>query len=267
MSFQENLRQKIKLEKLASRVIGSLGIGQSQHHIDKEAMQRLLESSPYQHRHERDLDLYIKPLEGEEKMILVLDNELPIFRSTVEDVVTRRSPRTLEMWKISTIRHILVDSDIKVSTGRESVETVLKDAVARLDLSYTDGDIDDLARDGTAWLAGGEAGEVEKNLAMFAALLGYRKPPKYFGLDQTVSYGAAAPGPDDEMVFGPLVLYRPAANTLFWIDRKFSRTDVEQMEFLRAVAAGQASVPVTGEAVFQKLQANVLQQPERVLGG
>jgi hypothetical protein len=265
MSFKENLLQKIKLEKLAGRVIGSLGSGQSNHHIDREAMQRLLEKSPYQYRHERDLDLYVKPLDGGEKMILVLDNELPIFQSTVEDVVTRRSPRTLEMWKISTIRHILVDSDIKVSNGKESVETVLMDAVALLDLSYTAGDINDLTREGMAWLAGGETEEVEKTLVMFGALLGYRKPPKYFGLDHTVSYGVAAPGPDDEVIFGPLVLYRPAANSLAWIEREFSTTDKQQMEFLRAVAAGQASVPVTGEAVFLKLQENVLQQPDRTL--
>ena len=67
------------------------------------------------------------------------------------------------------------------------------------------------------------------------------------------------------MAFGPLVLYRPADNTLLWIDESLSQSDKKQMEFLRSVAARQASVPVTGDAVFQKLQANVLKQPGRVL--
>jgi len=265
MTFKENLLQKIELEKLASRVIASIGTGQAQYPVDQEAMQGLLELSPYQYQHERDLDLYVKPAGGELQMILVLDNELPIFRSTVKDVVTRRSPRTLEMWKISTIRHILVDSDIKISTREKSVETVLHDALAQLDLSYTDGDIEDLAREGMAWLAGSEAGGVEKTLAMFAALLGYGKPPKYFGLDQAVCFGVSATGPDKDVIFGPLVLYRPGDNTLSWMDKPFSRSDRQQVEFLRAVAAGQASVPITGEAVFQKLKANVLAQPGRVL--
>ena len=264
-SFQENLLRKIELERLASRVIASIGTGQAHHPVDKKAMRQLLELSPYQYRHERDLDLYVKPADEELKLILVLDNELPIFRSTVKDVVIRRSPRTLEMWKISTIRHILVDSDIKVSNRDKSVETVLRDALAQLDLNYTDRDIDDLAREGMAWLAGSNAEGVETTLAMFGALLGYRKPPGYFGLDQAVCYGVSAAGRDKEAVFGPLVLYRPADNTLFWIDRPFSSSDRQQMEFLRSVAKGRASVPTTGDAVYEKLKANVLEQPERDL--
>jgi len=265
MSFQENLLRKIELERLAYQVIASCGTEQSRHPIDKEAMRSLLELSPYQYQRQRDLDIYVKPVGGELQMILVLDNELPIFRSTVKDVVTRRSPRTLEMWNIRTVRNILVDSDIKISTRGESVETVLGDSVAQLDLTYTDTDIENLARDGMGSLAGSNASGVEKSLTLFAALLGYRKPPKNFGLDHMVCYGISAPGPDNDGVFGPLVLFRPAGNTLLWIDESLSRSDEQQMEFLRSVAAGEASVPLTGDAVFQKLQANVLEQPGRVL--
>jgi hypothetical protein len=265
ISFKENLQRKIELDRLATRVIASCGTGQARHSVDKEAMGSLLDLSPYQYQRERDLDLYVKPAGSELKMILVLDNELPIFRSTVKDVVTRRSPRTLEMWKISTIRHILVDSDIKMSTGAESVETVLKDAVAMLDLTYTDTDIENLAREGMAWLAGSDANGVGESLALFAALLGYGKPQKYFGLDNTISYGVSTSGKDDDVVFGPLVLYRPGDNILAWIDQSFSRSDREQTKNLNSLATGQASVPMTGDAVFEKLQAIVLERPERVL--
>jgi hypothetical protein len=262
--FEENLLQKIELERLAARVIASIGTGQPPHRIDKEAMRSLLELSPYQYQHERDLDLYVKALDGEKKLILVLDNELPIFQSTVKDVVTRRSPRTLEMWRISTIRHILVDSDIKQSTREESVRTVLRDAVAQLDLTYTAADIESLAREGMAWLAGREVSGVTESLALFGALLGYKKPPKQFGLDQTICYGFTAPGPDKKMVFGPLVLYLPGDNTLLWLDRTFALSDRQQLKTLRSIAAGQASVPVRGDAVFEKLKTNVLDQPEQV---
>jgi len=265
MSFQENLLRKIELERLASRVIASMGTEQARHPIDRDAMRNLLELSPYRYQRERDLDLYVKPAEREQKMILVLDNELPIFRSTIKDVVMRRSPRTLEMWSIRAIRKILVDSDIKMSTREKSVQTVLQDAVAQIDLAYTDRDIKNLAREGKAWLAGRETGGVEKILVLFAALLGYRKPPKNFGLDQTVCYGVSVPGPSKEIIFGPLVLYRPADNTLLWIDRSISRPDRQQMDFLRAVAKGQATVSVRGDDVFEKLQANVLAQPKRVV--
>jgi hypothetical protein len=265
MSFQENLLRKIELDRLATLVIASCGTEQVRHPVNKEAMRRLLELSPYQYQRERDLDLYVKPDEGEMEMILILDNELPIFRSTVKDVVTRRSPRTLELWNIRTIRKILVDSDIKMNTRGKSVETVLRDAVELLDLTYTDTDIKDLAREGMAWLAGSVADGVEKTLTLFGALLGYQKPPKYFKLDNTVCYGISVTKPKNDVVFGPFVLYRPADNTLLWIDKLLSRSDRQQMEFLRSVATGQASVPVTGDAVFEKLQANVLEKPERTL--
>jgi hypothetical protein len=265
MSFKENLLRKIELERLASQVIASCGTEESRHPVDKEAMRSLLELSPYQYQRERDLDLYVKPLEGELRMILVLDNKLPIFQSTVKDVVTRRSPRTLEMWNFRTIRNILVDSDIKVSIRTKSVETVLMDAVAQLDLTYTDKDIKNLAREGMAWLAGNNADGVKKSLALFGALLGYQEPPHDFGLDHTVCYGISASGPDNDPTFGPLVLYLPDTNTLVWINESLSQSDRKQMEFLRSIAVGESSVPVAGDMVFEKLQANVLEQPGRVL--
>jgi len=265
MSFKENLLRKIELERLASQVIASCGTEESRHPVDKEAMRSLLELSPYQYQRERDLDLYVKPLEGELRMILVLDNMLPIFQSTVKDVVTRRSPRTLEMWNFRTIRNILVDSDIKVSIRAKSVETVLMDAVAQLDLTYTETDIKNLAREGMAWLAGNNSSGVEKSLALFGELLGYDKPPHDFGLDHIVCYGVSASGPDNDPTFGPLVLYRPDDNTLAWINESFSQSNHKQMELIRSVAAGESSVSVTGDAVFEKLQANVLEQPGRVI--
>jgi hypothetical protein len=203
MSFQENLLRKIELERLASRVIASMGTEQARHPVDRDAMRSLLELSPYRHQRERDLDLYVKPAEGEQKMILVLDNELPIFRSTIKDVVTRRSPRTLEMWSIRTIRKILVDSDIKMSTREKSVRTVLQDAVAQIDITYTDRDIKNLVREGMAWLAGREAGGVEKILAMFAALLGYRTPPKISGLTKPYVMEFQSPDPTRKLSSGP----------------------------------------------------------------
>jgi len=265
MSFKENLLQKIEIDRLAYKVIASCGPAHVRHPVDKEAMRRLLVLSTYEYQHERDLDLYVKAIEGELKMILVLDNELPIFRSTIKDVVVRRSPITLEMWSFRTIRKILVDSDIKVSVRGKSVETVQRDAIEQLDLTYTDADIENLALEGMAWLAESNADGVEETLTLFAGLLGYRKPPRPFGLDHTVCYGVPASGPDNEATFGPLVLYRPADNTLAWINESFSRSDRQRIEFLRAVASGESSVPVTGEAVFRKLQANVLERPERVL--
>jgi hypothetical protein len=265
MTFKENLLQKIELERLASLIIASCGSEQSTRPVDKEAMRSLLELSPYQYQRERDLDLYVKPAGGELKTILVLDNKLPIFRSTVKDVVTRRSPRTLEMWNLKTVRNILVDSDIKLSTRAKSVETILKDAVAQLDLTYTVKDIEDLAKEGMAWLAGSDASNVGKILALFAALLGFEKPQKDFGLNNTICYGVSTPGKNDDLIFGPIVLYRPADNILVWIDESFSNSDREHLKFLQSIAAGQTSVEVKGDTVFEVLKTKVQEKPDRVV--
>jgi hypothetical protein len=263
-SFKENLLKKIELERLAGRVIASIGTGQVPPKIDRESMKLFLEMSPYKYRNERDLDLYILDEEGEAKKVLVLDNELPIFESSVDDVVTRRSPRTLEMWRISTIRKILNDSDIKESTREDSVRMVLADTIAELDLHYTEDDIAELAKEGMAWLAGKDAAKVGEMLSLFGAMLGYDKPPRNFGLDQVISYGLTVPQPNGEVAFGPLVLYRPADNVLLWIEQTFSRADRDQMETLKSIAAGRKSAPVKGDAVFEKLKAEVLQETEQV---
>jgi len=265
MSFRENLERKIEIDRLAWQVIASCGSAQVRHAVDKVAMQRLLALSSYRYQRERDLDLYVKAVAGGMSMILVLDNELPIFRSTIKDVVVRRSPRTLDLWSIRTIRKILVDSDIKESVRGESVTAVQRDAVAQLDLSYTDADIRNMAVEGMASLAAGDAGGVTEILSLFAELLGYRQPPKHVGLGQAVCYGASASGPEQETIFGPLVLYRPADNSLAWLGEPLSLSDKQQVEFLRGVVAGEVVVQMTGDAVLQMLQAKVLARPERML--
>ena len=264
MAFKENLLRKIAIDRLASQVAASCApLPGVRHRIAKEPMRRLLEMGTFQYQHERDLDLYVKPAAAEQKLILVLDNELPIFRTTVQDVVVRRSPRTLEMWSFRTIRRILVDSDIKVSTNGQSVETVRRDDLGQLDLTYTDADIHDLALDGMTWLAAARAERVEEILTLFASLLGFVKPPKGFGLEETVSFGVVAYGPGDEVLFGPLVLFRPSGNTLAWIDKPLAKSDREQMRFLREAASGTARVPLRGEAVLRKLAEEVLALPQR----
>ena len=103
MSFKENLLTKIKIDRLAAKVMASIGPAESGSKVDKEAMRQLMEMSPYVHQKERDLDLYVEPISEEQKKILVLDSELPIYRTTIEDVTIRKSPLIKEMVKIRNI--------------------------------------------------------------------------------------------------------------------------------------------------------------------
>ena len=136
MPFKENLLQKIKINRLSSKVIQSIGPVESGLKIDKDAMRSLLEMGPYKYKKERDLDLYMNEIDDAQSDILVLDNELPIYRTTVEDVAIRKSPYTKEMLSIRNIIKILKDSDVKLSRKEESVKIVQKKCNELLNLNY-----------------------------------------------------------------------------------------------------------------------------------
>ena len=148
MSFKENLLEKIRIKQLARDVQASIGPAESGLKIDKDAMRSLLEMSPFQFQQARDLDLYIEKRDGEQSRILVLDNELPIYITTVEDVLIRKSPYIREMTKIRNIIKILKDSDVKVSRKEESVQTVEKACIDLLNLAFNASDIEEIAAEG-----------------------------------------------------------------------------------------------------------------------
>jgi hypothetical protein len=150
MAFRENLLKKIQIDQLASRVLATIGALGSEVKLDREAMRQLLALSPYAPQRVRDLDLYVEDTGTPVKQILVLDNELPIYRTTVADVAMRKSPTVGEMAKIWNIVKILKDSDVKISRKSDSLKAVQDESIARLDLSFGAEDINDIRRDGIA---------------------------------------------------------------------------------------------------------------------
>lgn len=155
MSFKENLLKKIEITQLARKVRATFGTPESGGKIDKDAMRSLLEMSPYQYYRERDLDLYIEPIDGAPDNILVLDNELPIYRTTVEDVALRKSPYTREMLSIGNIIKILKDSDVKISRKEASLDIIQGRCIDLLDLDFNVSDIETIAKEGAQYLDNG----------------------------------------------------------------------------------------------------------------
>ncbi|MGW8303889.1 MAG: hypothetical protein ACWGNO_17555, partial [Desulfobacterales bacterium] len=174
MSFKENLLTKLKIDNLAHNVIASIRPVESGAKVDKDAMRSLLAMSPYQHQKMRDLDLYVEAIDQTQKKIFVLDNELPIYQTTIDDVVMRKSPLIKEMVKIRNIIKILKDSDVKLSRKEESVIAIQKECIDQLDLSFNAADIDEIAKDGQASLERDYADGVIECLDLFAELLDYQ---------------------------------------------------------------------------------------------
>ncbi len=258
MSFRENLLKKIQIDRLTRIVLQSIGTPESGLKIDKDAMRRLLAMSPYEYRKVRDLDLYIREADGGKNKILVLDNELPIYLTTVDDVAMRKSPYIAEMVKIRNIIKILKDSDVKISIKQDSVKTIQQECIEQLDLSYNEEDIEQIARQGAAALENGYAEGVQESLLLFADLLGYHPPPKAFDIRHHEIFGSLARKEAGEIVYGPTVIYSLIDNSLKLIDEPISNFDKPRLEFFQGVAAGKEKATVEGAGAFDYLKKSVL---------
>lgn len=263
MSFKDNLLKKIKIDALAEKVIASWGPPGSEKRIDKEAMRDLLEMSPYAHQKKRDLDLYVTQGGGEKQKVLVLDNELPIYMTTVEDVVIRKSPYVKEMVSLRNVIKILKDSDVKISIKEESVKSVQKECIDRLDLSYAAADIESIAQDGASSLENKYNEGVSESLTLLAELLGYQPPPKAFKIRHCEIFGAVAEGKAGEIQYGPIVVFSRIDNSLKLIETHVGSFDTHKLDYVRQVAAGNEKADIEGPVVFRYLQDAVMKLPTK----
>lgn len=261
MSFKENLRKKIEIDDLAARVVGSIAPSDSVRKVDKPSMRRLLEMAGYTLRRERDLELYVENSHESKGPILVLDNDLTIYDTTVEDVVLRKSPYIKEMVSIRNIIKILNDKDVVVSRRQESVKRVQQVCIDQLDLSHSPADIDDIKFDGMASLESRYADGVVEVLTMFGELLGYQAPPKPFEVRHHKVIGASAPGVSGAIRFGPAVVYSLAHNDIKLIDRRLDSLNKEDIESFHRLVAGEEKPSAEGATVFDFLKQAVLSRP------
>ena len=260
MSFKENLITKIKIDNLANKVIASIGPAESGRKVDKDAMRNLLEMSPYQYQKARDLDLYVEDIDQDRKKIFVLDNELPIYRTTIDDVVIRKSPLIKEMVKIRNIIKILKDSDVKLSRKDASVKTIQKECIDQIDLSYTESDIEEIAADGKASFERDYPDGVAECLELFAEMLDYKPAPKAFRLSRHKIIGELTPKAGGEVLYGPMIIYSLIHGSLKLIEDRISSFDKTKIELVQQIAAGKQKAAAEGPDVFECLKNAVLKK-------
>ena len=260
MSYKENLLKKIEIDRLVNRVTTSIGSPDSGRKVDKEAMRRLLDIADYSHRHERDLDLYIENAGATKGLILVLDNDLTIYDTTVEDVIIRKSPIIKEMISIRNIIKILNDKDVVVSRKEASVMHVREACVKQLDLSHTPDDIGDIAIEGKASLESRYADGVVEVLAMFAEMLGYQPPPKVFDVRHHDILGEITEKSGGDTLFGPAVIYGRVHNEIKLIDRQLSSLSKEDLDYFQGVVKGEMKAAGEGADVFDFLKRSALKK-------
>lgn len=261
MSFKENLLRKIKIDKMAKQVIASIGPPDSERKVDKKIMRTLLEKSSYTYRRKRDLDLYIEDTDAEKTRILVLDNDLAVYNTSVYDVAMRKSPTVKEMMNPFNVIKILKDTDVVISKKEESVKTIQKECVDKLDLTFNEYDLDEIVNDGTASLEREYADGVIECLDIFAEILGFDTPPKAFKIGHHKIVGALTYSESGEVIFGPMVIYSIIHNLLSLIDQQIGSFNKGKIEFMHRVATGKEKATAEGSDVFQHLQQVALKFP------
>jgi hypothetical protein len=177
MSFKENLKARIELDRLLQKLVSTIKEPPGKWWVDKVLIQELLDMTDLEHKKLRDLHLYIRPLEGEIMEILVFDNELPIYHTTLADVALRKSPCWQEMFSIRNIKKIMNHHDVLVSKGKESLKRIHANALALLDLSYTRDDLAVLLEDARRGLDHKSIAQIQESFDLFFNLLDFQIVP------------------------------------------------------------------------------------------
>ena len=258
MPFKENLLRKIEIDRLIQSILAMIGPVDSGKRIDKALLGKLMAFFPWHRQKERDLELYLENADAKKTRILVLDNDLTIYDTTVNDVVMRKSPTVKEMVSIRNAIKILNDKDVVVCKKEASLREIQKICIAELDLDYTESDIAAIAAEGAASLENGYAEGVQESLMLLAELLGLVPAPKAFAMKHHDIYGRVAEKPGGEMTLGPLVIYSRVHDSLTCLEGPVGSRDKERFDRFKAVAAGEAEASASGAAVFDLMKAKVL---------
>jgi hypothetical protein len=262
MSFKENILQKIRFDQLHKTVVSSLGPPDSGRRLDREAMARLLKFSTYKPTPVRDLALYIKPDSGDPPAILLLDNELKVYKTSPEDVALRKSPTVKEMVSIRNAIKILNDKDVVISRGRETADAVHAELVAALDLSFTAADLDALAGDGKAALENKYADGVLEILTIFMEILEWPPAPSALRLSHHHIWGPRFAKGVGETVLSPVLIFSLTHNRLCLSEAQVSTKGPRRQEALDEIvaSAGEDDETLAGAAVWESLRQRALPQ-------
>lgn len=259
MSFKENLLKKIRIGILAGQVIHSIKPAEIGPKLHRVAMRELLKLAGYSSTNVRDLELYLKKnQENKKKIILVLDNELPLYHTSIDDVALRKSPTVKEMISIRNAIKILNDKDVVISKKNKTIETIRDEAEAALDLSFSEADLDEIVSDGLNSLENGYGKGVQEALALFGELLNFKEAPEKWRLNHFHITGKLSKKSSADILFGPLVIYDQIHNQL-----KLVKDTLETREggaLISRIALGKCDADLTGVAVWEFLKQMIMEK-------
>lgn len=266
MSFKENLRRKILIDRLVERVSRTLGVSGGGKKIDKEAMRRLLGMAGYTSVTERELELYRLDFQADTDDILVLDNELSVYHTTVKDVLVRKNPMIREMVNIFNMVKILNDSDVAVSKGKATIERIHSECLAGLDLTYTEADIEEIAEEGRTAFESESADQLEGVLDLFAEILSLAPPPVPLRLPGIKILGRVHKDDEGVSMYGPVLTYYRQANSLKFFDYYLAPEEMKKPQVYLDMVGGKEAATLEGNKVFGELKRRVMKEAPQLVG-
>lgn len=264
MGLKENLKAKIHLDTLLRKIMYTIKEPPETRWVDKHLLREILDMTDFVYKKAGTLDLYIHHPEDENVEVLVLDNELPVYHTTVADVVLRKNPHWQQVFSIRNIKKIMNDRDVVVSRGKESIKRLHANAIERLDLTYTRDDLGVLVEDAAKGLERGSVEQLWESLNLFFELLGFQ--PVYF---QTLEpglhlFGRPSLGRGAAPTFEHLLIFNEKALSIQLKKGPFSTNSDSDNDWVVRYAKGWETADLQGIAVFEFLTELALEQPHHL---
>jgi len=259
MGLKSNVLVKLNYDKMRQRVLSSLTSNQSPRKINKKAMTGLLISAGYQHHALRDIDIY--RISGGDTDItdsIVLDNELTCYRTSLPDVLLRKSPTLKEMINIRNAIKILNDSDVVTSKREVTLDKVYHKAVDTLELNFSKADILTMFADYEMDFRVDHHKSVLECLAVFSELSEYVHGPVFLEkrgvmilCKQTITH-------EKKVKFGPFIFYDEQSNHLKQAELYLLKSDKHKIQQFESVVTGKEPPSQSGRGIFQFMIQEIL---------
>ena len=206
------------------------------------------------------MEIYRIHPDAEKDDILVLDNELPLYHTTLKDVQLRRNPFLKEMVNVFNMFKILNDSDVKVDKGEETLGKIHSECLRDLDLTYTEADIEEIAADGRNALKREAVEQVDEVLDLFAEVLSFTPPPVPIRLPGMKILGRVHRDKDRVTMYGPVLTYYLQENELKFFDSLLASTEMKKAQVYLDMIGGKETATFAGSAVFDELKKRVMKE-------
>ncbi len=260
MSFKDNMKARIRLDRVFRQLFSTMKEPPGRWWVDKGLAHELLDMTDFEPRKFRDLHLYIRSLEDEAMEVLVFDNELPIYHTTVADVALRKSPLWQEMFSIGNIKKIMSDKDVIISKGKESLKILHANALALLDLTCTRDDVASLVQEAQSGLERKSIAEIQESLDLFIALLDFQ-PLSLDVLDRDLQIFARPKNHNGVVsVFEHLILFDQETLLLGLKKGNFSPENDLDLAWVMEYARDEKTADLKGIDVFEFLSELALKK-------